>query len=154
MQPTPLPLDPTQLTGLEQLAMIRDGAVAPPGIATLLGMTLDDIDDGRAVFSLTTRPDMTNPMGGVHGGIAATILDSVMGCAIHTTMAPGESYTTADLTVHYTRGIRVDTGVITATGAVLHRGRTTATAEGRVHDAEGRLLAHGTTTCVIRAAAP
>ena len=152
MQPSALEL--TQMTGLQQLSLIRDGDVAPPGIATLLGMTLEEIDEGRAVFSLTTRADMTNPMGGVHGGIAATILDSVMGCAVHTTMAPGESYTTADLTVHYTRSIRVDTGVITATGSVLHRGRTTATAEGKVHDADGRLLAHGTTTCVIRSIAP
>ncbi len=91
---------------------------------------------------------MTNPMGSVHGGIAATLLDTVMGCAVHTVLDDGESYTTTDLHVHYVRGVNPGKTIV-ATGTVVHRGRRLATAEGRVLDERGRLVAHGTTSCMV-----
>ena len=112
-------------------------------------MRFDDVDHGRVVISLDTRPDFANPSGTVHGGIAATILDSVMGCAVHTTLPAGVSYTTLELKVNYIRAARTDGQTLTATGTVIHSGRRIATAEGRVLDEHGKLIAHATTTCII-----
>jgi len=142
----------TEMTGIDQMRAVQSGAATRPGIAMLLGMTIELVEPGHVQFSLTTRPDMSNPMGSVHGGIPATLLDSVMGCAVHTTLAVGEAYTTTDLHVHYTRGIRLDEGLIVATGDVVHRGRRIATAEGRLHNADGKMLAHATTTCLMMSA--
>jgi uncharacterized protein (TIGR00369 family) len=137
------------LSGLEVLRLIASGELPPPGIAQLLGMSLAEVEDGRAVFTLEPDERMLNPIGSVHGGIAATLLDSAMGCAIHTTLAPGSGYTTAQLNLHYLRAMQPGMGVVRAVGTVLHRGRTQSTAEGRLLDDRGRLLAHGTTTCLI-----
>jgi uncharacterized protein (TIGR00369 family) len=136
------------VTGLDQVRAVQSGALPRPGIAGLIGFTLSRVDRGDVEATLETRSDMTNPMGGVHGGIAATLLDTVMGCAVHTVLEPGEAYTTTDLHVHYVRG--VDPGAtVTAVGTVVHRGRRLATAEGRVLDDRGRLVAHGTTSCML-----
>jgi acyl-CoA thioesterase len=134
--------------GLEQVRAVQSGALPRPGIAGLIGFRLSQVDLGEVEATLDTRADMTNPMGGVHGGIAATLLDTVMGCAVHTVLEPGEAYTTTDLHVHYVRGVDPGT-TITATGTVVHRGRRLATAEGRVLDEGGRLVAHGTTSCML-----
>ena len=91
---------------------------------------------------------MTNPMGSVHGGIAATLLDTVMGCAVQTTLDDGEAFTTTDLQVHYVRTVNPGMAVH-ATGTVIHRGRRLATAEGRLVDERGKLVAHATTSCMI-----
>jgi acyl-CoA thioesterase len=128
------------------------GSGERPGIGGLLGMSAELVEEGTVSFSVTTRPEFSNPLGMVHGGIAATLLDSVMGCAVHTTLGQGEGYSTVDLHVHYTRPIPLDLGRITATGTVVHRGRRIATAEGRVLDDDGRLLAHATTTCLVMSA--
>lgn len=145
---------PTAPAGLRQLRAavesMRTGDQV--GIGGLLGMTADTVDEGTVTFTLSTRPDFSNPLGIVHGGIAATMLDSAMGCAVHTTLGEGEGYSTVDLHVHYTRPIPLDLGEIRATGTVVHRGRRIATAEGKVHDADGRLLAHATTTCLVMGA--
>ncbi|MCW2857970.1 MAG: hypothetical protein JWR52_3585 [Marmoricola sp.] len=137
------------LSGLEQMQLIVTGELPPPAIATLLGMTVVDVAEGSATFELTPDERMMNPIGSVHGGIAATLLDSCMGCAVHTTLAPGQAYTTAQLNVHYLRAMQPGTGPVRATGTVMHRGRTQSTAEGRLYDARGKLIAHGTTTCLI-----
>jgi uncharacterized protein (TIGR00369 family) len=143
---------PDLRTGLDQLLAIF-GPERPEdeyrGIGSLIGMRADEVAAGRVVFSLETGPALANPLGIVHGGVAATLLDSAMGCAVHSLMQPGEGYTTLDLNVHYTRGIALDLGRISAIGEVVHRGRRMATAEGRVVDEGGRLLAHGTTTCMV-----
>jgi uncharacterized protein (TIGR00369 family) len=120
-----------------------------PTIGQLLGMRFDEVEHGRVVVSLETRPDFANPLGTVHGGIAATMLDSVMGCAVHTTLAAGVGYTTLELKVNYVRAARTDGRTLTAEGTVIHAGRRTATAEGKVLDERGKLVAHGTTTCLI-----
>jgi uncharacterized protein (TIGR00369 family) len=138
------------MSGLEQIRWVQTELPADiPTIGRLLGMRFDEVEHGRVVVSLQTRPDFANPMGSVHGGIAATMLDSVMGCAVHTTLAPGVGYTTLELKVNYIRTARTDDRTLTAEGTVIHAGRRTATAEGKVLDEQGKLVAHGTTTCLI-----
>jgi len=141
------------MTGLEQLRWEAERPADAPNIRRLLGMRFDEIDHGRVVMSLKTRPDFANPLGTVHGGIAATLLDSVLGCAVHTTLPAGAGYTTLELKVNYIRTVHTDGQTLTATGTVVHSGRRTATAEGKVLDAHGKLIAHATTTCIILQAA-
>lgn len=137
------------MTGLETMQAIAAGELPPPTIAVLLGMHPIEVSDGVATFEMHPDERMMNPIGSVHGGIAATILDSCMGCAVHTTLPPGVGYTTAQLNLHYLRAMQPGMGAVRATGTVIHRGRKQSTAEGKLYDAEGRLIAHGTTTCLI-----
>ena len=140
-------------SGLEHMRAIAAGDVAPPPIAGLLGMSLVEVEEGRATFALIPAEQHYNPIGVVHGGIAATILDSAMGCAVHTTLPAGWSYGTLDLSARFVRPITSDTGRIVCEGTVVHRGRTTATTEGRVWAEEtGKLLAHGTGAALLREA--
>jgi uncharacterized protein (TIGR00369 family) len=118
-------------------------------VAELLGFTLIELGDGQASFELDPGERHYNPLGTVHGGIAATLLDSAMGVAVHTTLDEGQRYTTLELKVNFVRAITEDTGPVVATGSVIHRGGRVATAEARLTDADGRLLAHGTSTCLI-----
>ena len=146
-------MSPAQLTtmsGLELMRWVQSGHAAElPSIGRLLGMRFDEVEHGRIVLSLDTRPDFANTLGIVHGGIAATMLDTVMGCAVHTTLAAGVGYTTLELKVNYIRAARTDGQLLTAEGTVIHTGRRTATAEGKVLDGDGKLVAHATTTCLI-----
>ncbi|MFG3013950.1 PaaI family thioesterase [Streptomyces cinerochromogenes] len=138
------------MTGLELMRWVQTERPADiPSIGRLLGMRFDEVDHGRVVISLDTRPDFANPLGTVHGGIAATLLDSAMGCAVHTTLPAGIGYTTLELKVNYIRAARTDGQILTATGTVIHAGRRTATAEGKILDEQGKLIAHATTTCLI-----
>ena len=137
------------LSGLEVMQRIATGELPPPPIAALLGMEIEEVGDGFATFTLEPDSRMLNPIGSVHGGIAATLLDSCMGCAVHTTLGPGLGYTTAQLNLHYLRSMQPGMGRVRAIGTVLHRGRKQSTAEARLLDSNGRLLAHGTTTCLI-----
>jgi EmrB/QacA subfamily drug resistance transporter len=134
----------------ERLRGIKSGAVPPPPIAVTLGFEIEDAGDGRAVFAV--RPDEYhyNPIGTVHGGLAATLLDSAMGCAVETTLEPGVAYTTVELKVNYVRPMTRDTGRVVCEANVVHRGGKIATAEGRVFAEEtGKLIAHGSTTCLV-----
>jgi uncharacterized protein (TIGR00369 family) len=142
------------LTGLEFMRLVAEGERPPPPIAKLLGMEIVEAERGRALFALEPAEWMYNPIGSVHGGIAATILDSCMGCAVHTTLPQGVGYTTTDLQVRYLRSMRAGDGRVLAEGRVVHSGRRTATAEGRLfrEGDEDVLLAHGSTGCVILAA--
>jgi uncharacterized protein (TIGR00369 family) len=138
------------LGGLEQLDAIRTGAVPPPPIAVTMGFEIVDATEGRAVFAVQPDEYHYNPIGAVHGGLAATLLDSAMGCAVQTTLGPGVGYTTLELKVNYVRAMTRDTGRVVCEATVVHRGGTIATAEGRVIAEEtGNLLAHGTTTCLV-----
>ncbi|MGV9847685.1 PaaI family thioesterase [Streptomyces sp. NPDC003442] len=142
--------DLTALSGLDLMRWVQsERPTDVPTIGRLLGMRFDEVDPGRVVVSLDTRPDFANPLGTVHGGIAATLLDSAMGCAVHTTLPAGVSYTTLELKVNYIRAARTDGQTLIAEGTVLHAGRRTATAEGKVLDEQGKLIAHATTTCMI-----
>jgi uncharacterized protein (TIGR00369 family) len=137
--------------GVALLRAIQSGELPEPGIARLLGFTFTTIEPGRVECELLTRDDMTNPMGSVHGGIAATLLDTVMGCAVQSVLGTGEALTTTDLQVRYVRSVEPGTRV-RAEGTVVHRGRRLATAEGRLVDEDGRPVAHATTACMIFAA--
>ncbi|WP_067852845.1 PaaI family thioesterase [Nocardia shimofusensis] len=142
-------IDLASLSGLELLRATFSVPERPPFIGDLLGMEVDELEHGKAVFAVRTRPDFANPLGTTHGGICATLLDSVMACAVHTTLDAGVGYTTLELKVNYIRSAPTDGRRLTATGTTIHVGRTTATAEGRVVDEDGKLVAHATTTCAI-----
>lgn len=142
--------DFTEMTGLEVMQWVqKESPTDFPSIGRLLGMRFDEVAHGRIVISIDTRPDFANPLGAVHGGIAATLLDSALGCAVHTTLPAGVGFTTLELKVNYIRAARTDGQTLTATGTVIHAGRRTATAEGKVLDDHGKLIAHATTTCMI-----
>ena len=142
--------DLASMSGLEALRWLQandgDGI---PSTRRQLGMRFDEVEEGRVVMSAETKPDFSNPLGTVHGGIAATLLDSVMGCAVHTALDAGVGYTTLELKTNYIRAARIDGQRLTAEGTTIHVGRTTATAEGRIVDERGKLIAHATTTCLI-----
>jgi uncharacterized protein (TIGR00369 family) len=135
--------------GLSFLKGIIDGTLPAPPIARMLDYRLTEAEPNRAVFECVPQFEHYNPIGVVHGGLAMTLLDSALACAIHTTLAKGEGYTTLEIKVNLTRAITKDTGLIRATGRVVHRGRTIATSEGDIRDAKGTLYAHATTTCMI-----
>lgn len=135
--------------GLEILNQVVAKALPPSPMASLLGYDLVEATEGRAVFTVTPAEFHYNPAGHVHGGFAATVLDSAMGCAVYSTVELGWTYTTIELKVNYLKPITVGSGPLRGIGTLLHRGRRTAMAEGRLEDAAGKLLAHATTTCLI-----
>ena len=140
------------LSGLDQMLAMARGEVPAPPIAELIGMEVVEVEKGRVIFALTPGFQHYNPIGLVHGGITATLLDSAMGCAVHTTLEPGQGYGTLDLSTRFVRPLTADTGRILCEGVVVHRGRSTATTEGRVWAEEsGKLLAHGSGSALVRA---
>jgi len=137
-------------SGIELLRAVATGELPPPPIAAALGMALVEVEEGRAVFALEPAEWMYNPIGSVHGGVAATILDSCMGCAVHSILPAGVGYTTSDLQIRYSRGMTLETGRVLAEGTVVHAGRRLATAEGRLTaESDGKLIAHSTTGCIV-----
>lgn len=137
------------LSGIDYLKAIEQGKLPPPPIALLLGFDIAEVEEGRVVFTAETGEHQYNPIGVVHGGVAATLLDSVMGCAVHSRLPRGRGYTTLEIKVNYARAIKHDSGPLRAIGTVVHMGGKTATAEGRLLDGAGRLVAHATTTCIL-----
>jgi uncharacterized protein (TIGR00369 family) len=135
--------------GLGFLQAIIDGTVPNPPMSEVLGFHLIEIDQGRAMFEGVPEFRHYNPIGTVHAGFAATLLDSALGCAIFSTMAKGETWTTLELKFNLVRPLTKDTGPVRAQGRIVHRGRTIATAEGDLKDRAGKLYAHATTTCMI-----
>ena len=139
-----------ELSGLDYMRALIAGDFAPPPIAMLMDFLLIEVDEGRAVFRGHPGEQHLNPIGSVHGGFAATLLDSALGCAVHTTLPAGVGYSTLELSVNLVRGITPASGPVLAEGSVLHAGRRTATAEARlVAEDGGALLAHAKTTCLI-----
>jgi len=137
------------LAGIDYMKEMIAGRIAPPPIMRLMGFRLAQVGEGLAVFECEPAEQHYNPIGVVHGGLAMTLLDSAMGCCVHTRLPAGVGYTTLEAKVNLVRAITAKTGTIRATGKVIHFGGKTATAEGRLEDAAGKLLAHGTTTCII-----
>jgi uncharacterized protein (TIGR00369 family) len=135
--------------GLSFLKGIIDGSLPPPPIAETLGFDLVSAEPGRAAFECVPKLRHYNPIGVVHGGLAMTLLDSALGCAVMTTLQKGEAYTTLEIKVNLVRAITKDTGLVRAAARLIHRGRTTATADAELRDTAGNLLAHATTTCMI-----
>lgn len=137
------------MDGLTLFEEIRAGRLPSPPIARVLGFWIDEVEAGRVTFGYKPVLDHYNPIGSVHGGIAATLLDSVMGCSIHTMLKAGTGYTTVEIKINYVRAMTDGTGEVRAEGKVINLGSRIATAEGRLTDASGKLLAHGTTTCLV-----
>ena len=138
-----------QQDGLTFLCGMIAGTFPAPPITETLGFALTEAEHGRAVFSGVPEMRHYNPIGSVHAGFAMTLLDSALACAIHTTLAKGETYTTLEIKVNLVRPLTQDTGLVRAEGRVIHRGRTVATSEGEIKDAGDKLYAHATTTCMI-----
>lgn len=135
--------------GLTFLRAMAAGEVPGPPIVSTLGMTVLEVEQGRVVFGLEPAEFHYNPIGSVHGGVFATLLDSACGCAVHSTLPAGARYTSLDLSVKFLRGLDVRSGPVRCAGEVLHAGRTTALAQARLTDGAGRLCAHATSTCLI-----
>ncbi len=138
-----------RVSGMEFFAKLQSGEVSPPPISVTLGMELDSVEEGRVVFSVEAAEYHYNPIGVVHGGVIATLLDSAMGCAVHTRLPAGVVYTTLEIKVNYLRSARAGMGRIRAEGRAVHVGRQSAVAEGRVLDKDDKLLATASTTCII-----
>jgi len=138
-----------RLSGMDYMRGLIAGRIAPPPITRLLGFRLAKVEEGLAEFECEPGEQHYNPIGVVHGGLAMTLLDSAMGCCVHTRLPAGKAYTTLEVKINLVRAITVQTGTLRATGRVIHLGGKTATAEGRLEDAEGKLYAHGTTTCIL-----
>jgi uncharacterized protein (TIGR00369 family) len=136
-------------SGLDFLREVQAGRLPAPPIAATLDLALDEVEHGRAVFSTTPGEEHYNPIGSVHGGVYATLLDSAAGCAVQSTLPPGMGYTSLDLTVKFLRRITVDTGPVRAIGTVVSSSRQTALAQATLVDAQDRLLAHATSSCML-----
>jgi uncharacterized protein (TIGR00369 family) len=148
--------DPVQLAqagrsmaGLDFLRAMRDGRLPHPPICALLGYRLTEVEPGLAVFEITAGERHYNPIGVVHGGIAMTLLDSAMGCAVQTQMPAGGAYTTLEAKTNLVRAITSETGPLRAIGKVVHAGKRVATAEARLEDPSGKLYAHASSTCIV-----
>ncbi|MFI8619032.1 PaaI family thioesterase [Acidovorax sp. NPDC077693] len=137
------------LTGLQMMQAMLRGELPYPPIARTLDFQLMEVDEGLAVFQGTPGPAHLNPMGTVHGGWFATLLDSALGCAVHTRMLPGRGYTTAELGVNLVKALTPKVQRVRAEGRVIHCGRQLATAEARLLGPDGTLYAHATTTCLV-----
>jgi uncharacterized protein (TIGR00369 family) len=143
------PADLVGLNGLQQMQAMLDGRLPYPHIAHTLDFSLVEVGEGRAVFQGQPQLKHYNPLGSVHGGWYATLLDSALGCAVHTAMPVGRAYTTAELGVNIVRAASFKSGPLRAIGTVLHAGRQLATAEARIVGPDGKLYAHATTTCLV-----
>ena len=142
------------MSGLEFIRAIMNGDHPPPSMALLLGFNIVEAEQGRVVFAGEPSDNHLNPMGVVHGGYAATLLDSCMTCAVQSALKPGLSATTLDLNIHYTRATTPRSGLLRAEGKIVHIGKQLGTAEGRITDPQGRVLAHATTSCLVFPARP
>ncbi|RYE30523.1 MAG: PaaI family thioesterase [Hyphomicrobiales bacterium] len=135
--------------GLSFLRGIIAGTNPAPPFADTMDFKLVEADEGRVVFVGRPSSRFFNPLGTIHGGWTATILDSAMACAAHATLKPGEGYTTLEMKLNYVRAVMPDSGPVRCEGRLIHRGKAVITTEGRLVDARDRLLAHGTETCMV-----
>lgn len=141
-------------SGLEVLKMVVSGELPPPPMGRLMNIRLVEIERGLAVFEGAIGECHYNPLGSVHGGFAATLLDSAMGCCVHSCLEPGDRYTTLDIKVSYLKALTVEVGTVRGVASIIHIGRTTALAEARVVDAAGTVYAHATSACLIKRGSP
>ncbi len=137
------------LSGLEYMQRLMAGKLPPSGMAGLMNFRLVEVSEGRAVFAVKPDERHYNGLGIAHGGLAATLLDSALGCAINTMMPAGRIFTTLEMKLNYVRPMRRETGEVRCEASILHVGGRVATAEGRIVDASGKLYAHGTATCML-----
>jgi len=139
------------LDGVDYLRAIGDGSLPSPPVARLVGLEAEQVSEGLVTFAFEPAEYHYNSLGAVHGGILTTLLDSAMGCAVHTRLRAGLMYTTLELKVNFLRPVRIPTGRVRGEGKVVHLGSRVATAEAHLFDAEGHLYGHATSTCLISA---
>lgn len=137
------------LSGMEYMRGMLSGEIPPPPILQLIGARMVEVNSGHAVFEFKPDECHYNPIGSVHGGIASTVQDSAMGCALHSTLPVGTGYTMLELKVNFIRGISKETGLMRCEGTVIHAGNRIATAKAEVTDQNGKLYCHATSTCMI-----
>jgi uncharacterized protein (TIGR00369 family) len=137
------------LDGYEQLAAMKRGDASPPPAVALLGLSLDELERGRTVFSVVAEELHENPMGTMHGGIVATLVDTAMGCAVSSTLPANSGFTTLELSTNFVRAITQSTGRVYAEGRVVHGGGRVVTTEARVYDDADTLYAHAKSTCLV-----
>ena len=147
--PAPVGKEAFSMAGAAFLRAIAERKLPPPPIANLMGFDIEEVGEGRVIFGVEPQEYHYNPIGMVHGGLAATLLDSAMGCAVHSMLPKGAAYTTLEIKVNYIRPMTAETGRVRCEAKMIHVGGRTATAEGRVIDDSGKLYAHGTTTCIV-----
>jgi len=138
-----------QLSGLEYLRALTEGRLPPPPIAATLDLRLLEVEEGRAVFGAAPSELHYNPIGVVHASLAMTLVDSAIGCAVHTLLPAGVGYTSLETKVNFVRPLTRETGPVRCEGSVVHAGTRVATGEARILDASGKLYAHGTSTCLV-----
>lgn len=138
-----------KMSGLEYLNAMDSGEIPPPPIIKTMDLTLDKIEKGRISFGFMPEEFHYNPIGTVHGGVIATILDSAMGCTIHSVLEEGIGYTTLELKINYLKAVTVDSGKLTAVGKIIHAGKSTALVEAQLVDENGNVYAHAVSTCMI-----
>ncbi len=139
----------TERSGLETMAAIRDGVLPPAPIAMLMQFDIRALEEGRVEFGCTLDESAYNPIGVVHGGLVCTLLDTVAGCAVHTTLPAGVGYTSIEIKVNYLRAVHATSGPLTAIGRVVKPGRRVAFAEGEVLDAQGRTVATASSSLLV-----
>ena len=137
------------MSGMEYIQSLLDGSIPPPPIVALMNMTLVSAEVGTVTFTCEPNESQYNPIGTVHGGLVCTLLDSVAGCAVQTTLPKGQAYTSLEIKINYLRPVLATTGTLTAVGTVTKPGRRAAFAEGTVTDAQGRLVATASSTLLI-----
>lgn len=137
------------LSGMEFLKRVQDGTLPRPPISAYLDFNIEELTPGKVVFKGTPRLDFYNAIACIHGGYITTLLDTAMACAIQTRLPAGKGYTTLELKVNFVRAVYEKTGPVYAVGNLIHIGRTTATAEGKLYDANDKLYAFATTTCSL-----
>jgi uncharacterized protein (TIGR00369 family) len=137
------------LSGLDYLRAIAEGRIPAPPVAALLGMSVVSVEPGQVVFGLDVGEHLYNPIGSVHGGVFCTLLDSAMGCAVHSSLDRGQAYTTLELKVNIVKALTLSTPSVVATGRVVSAGRRVATASGQITGPDGTLYAHASTTCLV-----
>ena len=137
------------MSGLEALRAIRDGKIASPPIANLLGMSVVKVEEDSVIFTIEPAEYLYNPLGTVHGGALSTLLDSAMGCVVQANLPMGVGYTTLELKVNFLRAVTDKVGTLFAEGTIIHKGKRTMLTEARVTDKTGKLYAHATSTCIV-----
>jgi uncharacterized protein (TIGR00369 family) len=147
--PAPLALQAKQLAGLDFLEKMINAELPLPPLIHTLDLKVSSIQTGRAEFSFQPQEFHYNPLGSVHGGVITAILDSAMGCALHSVLPLGTGYTSIDIKVNFLKPINIKTGLLKATGTIINQGNRTALLEGRLTDENGKLFAHSTSTCMI-----
>lgn len=137
------------MTGLDIFERMMAGDLPAPPIMIHSNIRMKEFEEGRAVFTGLPANEFLNPLGTVHGGWISTLIDTALSCAVHTTLKPGEFYTTTSLNVNMVRPLQANSGEVTCEGRIVHRGSRLATSEGDLRNAEGKLIAHGTVSCMI-----